>query len=378
MRLRTGRTGWSRGRRVIAAGLVISLAGFAVACDTSPTDTLNQNTTADASEVDYSIIFGDLTEGLGLTDDQIEAVRNVLEEYRGQDQHFGQLWYAAADLQGILNTEQIEAVQARQAEMRAEMKARRDGMRGQFGDRAGRSDRAGRGSQFGRGGQFGGHGPGMGRGMGPGHDGVGGGGLDLSDEQIAELEQIRESFAPQRDEIRDGVRSGSITRDEAQTRMEEIREATHEALKGILTDEQIAVLDEHRAEAEVRRQGMSSRREEMRSRWEERHQAGQDAMVDALELTADQTAAIEALRDGFRGQGRPSPEEAEARREAHHQALLDILDDDQEEIWALHGSLSQLLARHQARNRARDGSGGEGRRGRRGSGSGFGAPPAGT
>ncbi len=368
MRLRTGRTGWSRGRGVIAAGLAISLAGFTVACDSSPTDSLNQNTTADASEADYSIILGDLTEGLGLTDEQIAAVRNVLEEYRGQERQFGQLWYAAEDLQGILNSEQIDAVQARQEEMRAEMKARRDGMRGQFGDQAGRRERTRRGGQFGRGGEFGGHGPGMGLGMGPGHDGVGGGGLDLSDEQIAELEQIRESFTPQRDEIRDGVRDGSITRDEAQTRMEEIREAMHEALKGILTDEQIAVLDEHRAEAEVRREGMKSRREEIRNRWEDRHQAGQDAMVDALELTADQQAAIETLREGFRGQGRPSPEEAEARREAHHQALLEILDDDQAEIWVLHGSLSQLFARHQARSRASDGSGGQGRQGRRGSG----------
>jgi len=364
MRLRTGRMGWSRGRGVIAAALAISLAGFTVACDSSPTDTLNQNTTADASEADYAIILGDLTEGLGLTDEQIAAVRNVMEEYRGQERQFGKLWYAASDLQGILNSEQIDAVQTRQGEMRAEMKARRDGMRGQFGDQAGRRDRAGRGGQFGRGGEFGGHGPGM----GPGHDGVGGGGLDLSDEQIAELEQIRESFAPQLDEIRDGVRNGSITRDVAQTRMEEIREAMHEALKGILTDEQITVLDEHMAEAEVRREGMKSRREEMRNRWEDRHQAGQDAMVDALELTADQQAAIETLREGFRGQGRPSPEEAEARREAHHQALLDILDDDQEEIWVLHGSLSQLIARHQARSRVRDGSGGEGRQGRRGSG----------
>lgn len=336
MRIRTGRTGWSRGRRVIAAGLMISLAGFTVACDSSPTDTLNQNTTADASEADYSIILGDLTEGLGLTNDQIEAVRNVLEDYRGQGRQSGQMWYAAADIQGILNSEQIEAIQARQAEMRAEMKARRDGMGGQFGDRAGR-----------------------------------GGGLDLSAEQIAELEQIRESFAPQLDGIRDGVRSGSITRDEAQTRMEEIRDAMHEALKGILTDEQIAALDEHRAGAEVRRK-------ELRNRRGERHQVGQDAMVEALGLTADQLAAIEALREGFRGQGRPSSEEAEARREAHHQALLDILDDDQAEIWVLHGSLSQLFARHQARSRAHGGFGGEGRQGRRGSGSGSGGPPAGT
>ena len=346
MRLRMGGSGWSRGRRALAVGLVLALAGVAGACDGSPTDTLDQSMTAGASEADFSIVFGDLTQGLGLTDDQIEAVRNVMEEYRGQGRQPGQLWYAAADLQGILTSDQIAAIEERQTEIRVEMKARRDGMRGRFS-----------------GGPFRGHGWGMGSIRGGTRGGIRGGDLDLSDEQIAELGQIRESFAPQLREIRDGVRSGSISRDEARTRVTEIREAMRDALTGILTEEQIAVLDEHRADAE-------GRREEMRGRWEGRHEAGQAAMVEALGLTADQMDAIGALRESFRSEGRPLPEEAEARREAQHQALLDILDDDQAEIWILHGSLSRLVARHQARGRTRDWFSG-GPRGR------FGGPPAG-
>jgi len=346
MRLRMGGSGWSRGRRALAVGFVLALAGFAGACGGAPTDTLDQTTTADASEADFSIVFGDLTEGLGLTDDQIEAVRSVLEEYRGQGRQPGQLWYAAADLQGILTSDQIAAIEERQTAMRAEMKARRDGMRGRFS-----------------GGPLRGHG----RGMGSIRGGIRGGNLDLSDEQITELGQIRGSFAPQLREIRDGVRSGSISRDEARTRVRGTREALHEALTRILTDEQIAVLDEHRADAK-------GRREEMRSRWEGRHEAAQAAMVEAVGLTADQVDAIGALGESLRSEGRPLPEEAEAGREARHQALLDILDNDQAEIWILHGSLSRLVARHQARGRMRDGmrDGFDG--GPRG---GFGGPPAG-
>lgn len=227
MRLLTGRTGWSRGRCATATGLVVALAGLAGACGSSPTET-DLSTTAGASETDFSIL-GDFTESLELTDDQIAALRDVLEEYRGQGRQRGALWNVAADLQGILSSEQVDAIAARQAELGARMRARR-------------------------------------------------------------------------------------------------------------------------GEAMARREKAPSHRE-----W--RRQVGQDEMVEALRLNTDQLAAIEALRERSGSAGRPSPEEAKARREEHHQALLDILDDDQEEIWILHGSLLHLFARHQDRGRTGDGRG---------------------
>jgi hypothetical protein len=351
MRFRTGEMGRVRGRRAIVAGLIIVFTGLAIACDGSPTDTtdaLDQSTASAEAEADLSVVFGDLTDGLGLSDDQIEAVRSILEEYRGQGRQSGALWYAAAELQDVLSSEQIEALVARQAELRAEARAGRGEMGGRFRDR---SERAG---------GFRGQGPGA----GPGRGGIHGEGLDLSDAQIEEIELIRESFGPQLDDIREGVRAGIITREEAKTRMDEIREAMHEALAGVLTEEQLSLLEEHRAEAETRR-------EEMRSQWEEGREAVHAAMADALGLTDEQVAALEALRVESEEQGRPSPEEAEARREDRRQALLDVLDDRQEEIWSLHGALAQVFARHQARGREADGSGRGGRQGRRGQG-GFG------
>ena len=343
MRLRKGTTGWSRGERAIAAGLIIVLAGFAGACNGSPTDTLNQDSSAELSEADFSVVLGDLTEGLGLTDDQAAAVQEVMDKYRGQGREPGALWYAAADLQGVLTSDQIAVIDTRRAELRAEASARRGEMKGHRGGEGFRG-RDGDGPR------------------GPGDI------LDLSDEQLAQLEAIRESHAPEMEEIREALRDGSLTRDEARDRMAAIQDAMHEAMQGILTDDQLTILEEHRAEAEARRGEVGARREGMRARWEERSQTAHAAMIAALDLTPEQVAVIDALRVRSKGEGRPSPEEMEARRDEHHQALLDILDDDQDEIWILHGSLSGLLARHQARSRSGDGFGGEGRRGRRGSG----------
>ncbi len=350
MRLRKGNTGWSRGQRAIAAGLIIVLAGFAGACNGSPTDTLNQDSSAELSEADFSVVLGDLTEGLGLRYELDAAVQEVMDKYRGQGRELGALWSAAADLQGVLTSDQIAVIDARRDELRAEANARRGEMRGRRGEMKGHRGGEGFGGRDG-------DGP-----RGPGDL------LDLSDEQLAQLKAIRESHAPEMEEIREALRDGSLTRDEARDRMAVIQDAMHGALQGILTDDQLALLEEHRAEAEAKRGEVGARREGMRARWEQRSQAAHAAMIAALDLTLEQVAAIDALRVRSEGEGRPSAEEMEARRDEHHQALLDILDDDQEEIWILHGSLSGLFARHQARSRSGDGVGGEGRRGRRGSG----------
>jgi len=347
MRLRKGRSGGNRGRRVIAAGLFLGLAVFVGACSGTPTDTIDADSALEADDADVSVVLGDLTEGLGLTDDQMAAVREVMETYRGQGREAGALWYAAADLQGVLSSDQIAAIGARSAET---------------GQRTG--DRRFRGRR--------GSGPGEGFGDGNGswsEEGRHGSldALDLSDEQLEQLKEIRESYAPELVAIRDGIRDGSVSREEAGERLEAIREAMHEAMQGILTADQIALLEEHRAEIEARRSEAESRRGEMRSQREVRRQAERTAMISALDLAEEQVAALEALSERPEREGRPSPEELQELRDAHQQALLDVLDDDQAEIWILHNWLVRSFARHRASGRGGDGfSGEDGARGRGG------------
>ena len=354
MRLRTGRTGWSRGRHVAAAGLIAGLAGMAGACAGSPTDTTEQIPTAEAAGADLSFDLGHLTEGLGLTDAQVEAVRGVMAEYRGRATEPGTLWYVAADLQEVFTADQVAAIEARVAERRAEMNSRGDDMasrghRGQ-GTRGRRGEGAGDGQAFGERGER--------RGFAD---------LDLSEEQSVRLQEIRESFGPQMGEIRDALRDGGLTREDAAVRIEAIRDAIHEAVQGVLTPDQRAMLEKHRAEAEARRGEAELRREEAKEQREVWREAEHYAMVAALGLTPEQVTAIDALRQWPEGEGRPSPNEIRARRDEHHEALLGILDDGQEQIWVLYRSLSATF-RGPARAGSRAGHGGEGRRSRQGAG----------
>ncbi|MCL7959557.1 MAG: hypothetical protein M8861_05115, partial [marine benthic group bacterium] len=96
MRLRKGRMGGYRGRRAIAAGLFVGVAMFVGACSGTPTeavDGIDSGSSAETNDADFSVILGDLTEGLGLTDEQLSAVRDVMEKYRGQGREPGALWY---------------------------------------------------------------------------------------------------------------------------------------------------------------------------------------------------------------------------------------------------------------------------------------------
>ena len=336
MRLRKGRSGGNRGRRAIAAGLFVALAGFVGACSSTPTEAVNADSTVEASDADFSVVLGDLTEGLGLTDDQISAIREVMEKYRGQGREPGVLWYAAADLQEVLTSDQIAAIEARRVENRDQVGDRRSRGRRGSGQRESGSVRNGEGR----------------------HGAIDV--LDLSEEQLAQLEEIRDSYAPELTAIRDAVRDGSLSREEAGERLAAIREAMHEAMQGILTADQIALLEEQRSEAEARR-------EEMQSQSEDRRQAERAAMISALELTDEQVVAIDALNERPEREGRPSAEEMQTLRDEHHQALLEVLDDDQEGIWILRNSLVQSFVRHRARGRGGEGfGGGERHRGRRG------------
>lgn len=318
--------GGGRGRHVVGLGLLAGVFLLTAACSNNPTETTDVST-SQANEAEFSVVLGDLTEDLELTDEQREAIQAVMDAYRGQGREPGTTWYAAADLQRILTSDQIAVIGSRLEEMAAEARGRREGFR----------ERRGSG------------GPGFGRGEGGFH----GEGLDLTDEQQTEIEAIRESFQPRLEELREALREGSVSREEAREQMEAIRAEMEAAIAEVLTDDQLAVLEEWKAEREQSRDEAPVDRET-------RREAARVAMVEALSLTSDQLAALDALHEAAREQGRPEDsDEAQARREEHRAALLEILDDEQEEIWILHGALRAHLARHAASGTAERGDSGD-------------------
>ena len=66
----------------------------------------------------------------------------------------------------------------------------------------------------------------------------------LSDEQIAAIEEIRESYGAELKAIAEAVKSGSLDRSDARSEMPTIAEAMKSELDAVLTDEQRTMIEE--------------------------------------------------------------------------------------------------------------------------------------
>jgi len=297
MRRSMGKTirGW---RGVATAAFMIMAVGLSACGDESVTDA---NTSAALGDSEASAILSDMTGDLGLTDDQKSELLAIAQDYATRMGEPGVTWYAAADVQAVLTSEQITQIAARRQQLRERIADRMTsaGVRGQRGDSAGVRGR------------------GMRRGGGRG--GIGGGpwaGLDLSQEQIDAIQDVLEKYRPQLEAVRDQVRDGSLTREEARDQVGPIRDAIRTEIEALLTPEQLAAIDDRKMDRE-------NAREE-----------AQAAKADALGLTAQQQAQIDALRDAPKTEGT-----REELREAHRAALEAILTDEQLEIVAVHEAL---------------------------------------
>lgn len=289
-----------------------------------------------------------LLRALDLTSEQESAVREVLDEHRTRAREAGALWEAAAEIRDILEPEQIAVLADLLAERPMRAAARRGGpgepAAGSRGQRTRRPDRGSR----------------RGPGAGPGPRIEGLEQLDLSDPQRAELKSIREIYAPRMREIWTGLREGTVSEDEAEEQLRVVRDSIHQAVQEVLTPEQRTRLEEHEAAAAARRQQADelreARRDSARARMEARMSAEREAMAEILDLSAEQVSALDALRDeateayeGLRpGVDRPSAEELTALREARHEAVMEILDEAQAEVWVVHAALVGMEWRRRA------------------------------
>ena len=304
-------TGWRAGRTAALFGVLGLLAGVS-ACGDSGVDP--EQTIETAGET--SDVVGGLTGEAGLGD--VPGLREIIREYEGRLGEPGMAWYLAADLQAVLTSDQIAVIAAFQEELGRRV---RDRMSEGFG-----------------------HGMGLGR------------VIDLTEEQRAAIGALREQYRPEFEAIREAIAAGTLDREGAREQIKSIREALHAELEAILTDEQKAALDKLKA-------GIEGRRAEFDDRREEREVAGEAeraAMRDALGLTAEQIAAIEALRGDWTADGDVSREE---RRAAHEAAMEQILTEAQQEIVVLQRAVSSRLRIRRMGVGVRDGAGFGPRRG---------------
>lgn len=339
MRLITGtdRRSW---RGVATAALMTMALGLVACGDDSLTDA---NTSAALGDSDASAILSDMTGDLGLTDDQKSELRSIAQDYSTRMDEPGVTWYAAADVQAVLTSDQIAKIGARRQELRDRITDRVASAGFGRGDVAGRDGAGRRGMRRGSGG--------AGIGGGPWADSD----LGLTEAQKDAIQDVLEKYRPQMEDIRDQVQDGSLTREEAHDLASTIRDSIRTEVEALLTQEQLDALEARRGDFEDRKSDREDAREAMRL-----------AMVDALSLTAAQQAQIDALRDASK-----SADTGEDRRDAHRSALTGILTEEQMEIFTVHeafrghGVLRRLSGAQRSGSGAqRRGSGGQGFGGR--------------
>jgi Spy/CpxP family protein refolding chaperone len=289
-------------RLVLLVGLAVGLA----ACDT----TSNVGGASAGGGETAPAATGALAEAAGLSDEQAASIREVLEGYRQQDPEPGLLWHAAREVRDRLTDEQAARLREAVGERR---QARRSGRAPQAerprpkrrrawrtNARAGVADR-----------------------------------LDLSEEQKEELRRVRAPYGEELRALRQKHRAGTFGPEDAE-RLREVRNEVRAAMRAVLTDDQQDRLDEMRA-------ARAERREAVRA-----------ARAEALGLTDEQKAAVEAAFEeaveGLRGGGpavRPHGLRGAMRRQAR-----EILTAEQRDVVLIHRLLVHRVSKER---RAADG-----------------------
>ncbi len=312
-------------------GLFILLLGVALAACDSQSPVENE---ADTTEQAVAELTSELSQDLSLSGSQQQALQGAVDRNRHRMHEPGFLWTLAAELQATLSDEQKQRL---------------------FDLAAQRADG---GPGMGRPGGPGHGGPGgLGPGNRPGHGGPGHGDAErapcftlddvLTDAQQAAIEEIRERYRAQIEPLLEARRNETITPEEFRAQMEALRAAMQAEIDALLTDEQ-------KADIEARREACRAEGEAER---EARREAERAAMIEALGLTGEQVAALDALheaqkaeRDALLAQldaGTLTREDVQTALAALHDAadaaLQDLFDETQWEIKLIHDALASRM-----------------------------------
>lgn len=351
---RESNTGGGRGRA--SAMALLALATGLSACNGSvdPVGIASDQSLSAMADTELGAVLTEMMEPLGLSDGQATEVVAIGDRYGGSVGEPGAFWYVAAALQGALSSAQVDQL----AEGRVELMERaRQAILAQFGFGGGGfpGDGGALGGFFGPGeapdcselGEaFGGRLGGFARNFGgPGHGfggfGAGFGGfgdladIDLSDAQRAALQAVMLEYGPQLMDLMRQLRDGLISQEQFEELAEALGEEIQEAIGKVLTDEQVAAI------------------EELRERARAAAEAERAARIDALGLTDQQLADLEALRGGLAEQACETivaGGSAEDLHAAHQAAVAEILSNDQIEIIEVHGALQMHFFVHQIEN----------------------------
>ena len=236
-------------RNRLITSLFITLALFTAGCE----NPFAQNDEIQLDSPELEMFSSDLENDLNLSDKSVRNLRSALGRHgRGgeRDREPGFLWKLAAELQQTLTEEEKNNIFARLEEVKEKGKDR--------GKDAGKD----RGKKD-------------------------GGALRviysvLTDDQKPQFDAIMEAFRTGMDAIFASIKAGEMTREEAKAEIESMEETMKSAIDALLTDDQKAQLEQMREDRKAEKKAYM--------------EAVRQAKIEALGLTDDQIAAIEAAR----------------------------------------------------------------------------------
>ncbi|MEX2401169.1 MAG: hypothetical protein WD423_10385 [Rhodothermales bacterium] len=242
----------------LAAALL--LAGFVLTGCEAPTSALidaETSSTLEEAALSTADLTMTLTQELNLTPEQQASIHADMQRHGSPDVTPGNLWYLSARLQGYLDERQKEKLFRIASRLDDRQLHKLVGVYAPcIIERPGDEDRP-RPIRFHLIADL------------------------LSDEQRSQIEEIRASYSARIRALNEEVQEGTLTREGAVEQIRSLHEAAEAEIRAILSDDQIAALEE---------------REAARGRHPENHvQFNRDAMIAALDLRDVQVAELDAL-----------------------------------------------------------------------------------
>ncbi|HIB03119.1 MAG TPA: hypothetical protein EYO21_04755 [Candidatus Marinimicrobia bacterium] len=321
-------------RQFVTFSLVAAVAIFLAGCE----NPFAHNDEIQLDSPELEMFSSELENDLNLSDNSIKNLRSALSRHgRGgeRDRDPGFLWKLAAELQQTLTEEEKNKIFSRLEDAKEKGKDRGVG-RDKDSDRGrGKDDDKDR--------------KGKDRGALRAIYSV------LTEDQKPEFDAIMEEFKAGMDALFASIKAGEVTREEAKAEIESMEEAMKAAIDALLTDDQKAQLEQMKADREA----------ELKAYME----AVRQAKTEALGLTDDQIAALDAARESMKAElealkaqvesgeleKEQAGEAAKAIFEANKAVMGNILTTTQLEIIKIHEYL-EMRWRH---SKERGGKNGE-------------------
>ena len=187
----------------------------------------------------------------------------------------------------------------------------------------------------------------------------------LNEDQKVIFKEILSSYKEKFKAIHSQVKDGTLSKDDAKTQLEPLREAMKAEIDALMTDDQKALMEQNQADKKAKRQAYKD--------------STRAVKIDVLDMTSDQIVSFESINEETREASKAlflQSKNGEIDRESFRAALKNLFSDRNEKLEALftagqleiikiHKALELRMKKHKGQKGKKDG-GSKKRGGRKG------------